>query len=290
MANIEFFDLTDNAIDVDTAIHGVVKNFKDENVDKFLKIVKEGSAFTLEAANGGSGGGVGEFYYVEDAVKGEIFNTTGEYSKTNPCVASGPHSHAEGCGAQATHAYAHAEGNATLASNVGSHAEGLGTRATGVSSHAGGTGAQAIGNQSFAHGSGGSAVGTASVVLGSSNVAEGNYSVAIGFGAYAKDECSIALGKYNVDSTGYVFQIGNGTGYQNRSDIMNITKSGTMRMYGNIIADGSIQSKYNNLSCNTVVATEYYNDLGAVRAIRVMGEQRYNELTTKDENTLYILI
>ena len=89
---------------------------------------------------------VGKKYYVNDVLKGEIFNC---YSGTNINVASGNYSHSEGVHNTASGNYSHCEGGYNTASipyahcegynntssNYYAHCEGNNNTASGMSSH-----------------------------------------------------------------------------------------------------------------------------------------------------------
>ena len=142
--------------------------------------------------------GVGEYYFVDNVKKGEIFN---DYVNNK---ASGESSHAEGAGTTASGDGAHAEGNVTKATGNQSHAEGFSTQANGVRSHAEGAGTRANGKESHAEGAGTQANGVQShaegintTASGSNSHAEGNFSVAIGSDSHAEGRFAVTKGNYS---------------------------------------------------------------------------------------------
>ena len=167
--------------------------------------------------------GVGEYYFVNDAKKGEIFN---DYAHNR---ATGIHSHAEGNYTTANGEYAHAEGNGTIASSSNSHAEGGGTKASGGSSHAEGASTVAGGSCSHAEGASTSASGSCAHAEGNSAIAKGSYSHAGGYGTIAAGEAQTAIGKYNVKDTEnkYAFIIGNGDS-STRSNVLSVSWDGSL--------------------------------------------------------------
>jgi hypothetical protein len=156
----------------------------------------------------------GQKEYSNNTLKGEIFNT---YSGNAKNVASGDSSHAEGSGTKARAAYTHAEGLQTTATGLHSHAEGFNTFADGTDSHSEGYLTRA--NKPFSH------------AEGNQTVADGWYSHAGGLYTIANTDASTAIGQYNVaDGTGendpkHLFIIGNGTGTNARSNILEVSDS-----------------------------------------------------------------
>lgn len=150
---------------------------------------------------------VGRKYYVGTTAKGEIFNT---YSGSSANTASGHYAHAEGSGTAASNQSAHAEGSETTASGVYSHAEGYNTTASGGCAHAEGQGTTASGDNSHAEGTG--------------TIASGNN--------------SHVSGKYNDFQTGDLFEIGNGTASNARSNIVEVSST-YLNVNGDIKKNGT---------------------------------------------------
>lgn len=105
-----------------------------------------------------------------------------------------------------------AEGMYSIASAQAAHAEGIETTAIGDASHAEGCMTEASGNASHAE--------------GRDTKATGNYSHASGLGTIASGEAEFACGKYN--SPGKLFSVGNGFSDNDRENIFEITKDGTI--------------------------------------------------------------
>lgn len=171
---------------------------------------------------------VGRKYYVQGVAKGEIFN---DYTNN---VASGSSSHAEGSHCAATKQHAHAEGSSTNASGDYSHAEGLTTTAGGNSAHAEGVLCSASGYAAHAE--------------GETTTASGEGSHAEGIGTRASGAASHVSGKYNDFQPGDLFEIGNGTSDNARSNIVEVSPT-----YLNI--NGAI--KANGVAIPTAVSLTY---------------------------------
>ena len=127
-------------------------------------------------------------------------------------VASGNSAHAEGAKNTASGAMAHAEGYNTTASAGQAHAEGSGTQATQANTHAEGYNTTA--SNYCAH-----AGGTTSVASGLHSFAHGQYVNA----GYAQQS---VLGRYNDNKAANLFEIGNGTADNARSNAMEVTANG----------------------------------------------------------------
>ena len=195
---------------------------------------------------------VGQFYLVDDEIKGEIFNdytnnvASGQYSRADGTntKATGSYSHAAGFYTKASGAASHAEGANTTASGVGSHAEGSYTQAKESYSHAEGINTIASGSNSHAEGDGTVASSGDAHAEGCRTVANGSYSHAEGYCTVAKGEAShsagfytqayghysYVIGKYNIiDSDNkYAFIIGNGTSSSKLSNAFSIDWNGNI--------------------------------------------------------------
>ena len=170
--------------------------------------------------------------------------TAWETDKFN--LSGGENSHAEGSNCLALGANSHAEGNGTIANHSSAHAEGTGCQATGKYSHAGGLETVASGQGSFAQGqrvkaTGSGAIamgynesnfseenarGRRAIAIGYNSVASGQESVAIGTGAWSSDSDRVAVGKYNENTSGSIFLVGNGSGPNSRSTAFYIDTNG----------------------------------------------------------------
>lgn len=158
-------------------------------------------------------------------------------------TATGAYSHAEGNRSAASGDYSHAEGGGvisadhTTASGASSHAEGIATTASGEGAHAEGSTTTASGDFSHAEG----AMTTASAIdahaEGASTTASGAASHAEGVGTVASEQASHVSGKYNDFQTGDLFEIGNGTDDQHRSNIVEVSST-YLNVNGAIKANG----------------------------------------------------
>ena len=201
----------------------------------------------------------GQKYYSYNTLKGEIFNeytrnkasgatshaegysTTASNSSSHAegayTTASGVNSHAEGYETTASGIWSHTEGGYTTASANCSHAEGSETRASGQNSHAEGDNAKATGQSSHAEGFSTTASGECSHAGGWYTAASGQCSHAGGFWTQANQQYMTAIGKYNSPRTGDLFNIGNGTANNARSNIVEVNQT-SMNVNGNIRRDG----------------------------------------------------
>ena len=163
-------------------------------------------------------------------------------------TASGDYSHAEGSSNIASEEYAHAEGSDTEASGVRSHAEGWSTTASGEGAHAEGSSTTASGDYAhaegyntvasyqYAHAEGANteaceyaahAGGTGSIASEVNSFAHGRY-VNAGVADLA------AFGKFNNCKSGDIFEIGNGTSVENRSNALEVKSNGDLTASGTI--------------------------------------------------------
>lgn len=84
------------------------------------------------------------------------------------------------------------------------------------------------------------ASGSASTAMGSSTSASGFASTAMGFATEANAHSSLALGRYNIGDgnptswipTDPLFEIGNGTEWNNRKNALTVFKNGNMDVQG----------------------------------------------------------
>lgn len=120
------------------------------------------------------------------------------HSEGNSTTASGTHAHAEGIGSTASGSFSHAQNCYTTASGIKAHAEGNRATASGENSHAGGSYSTAGGTCSFAH---------------------GNY-------VKATHNNQTAFGEFNLNKTNTLFEIGNGTADNSRSNAFEVTTNG----------------------------------------------------------------
>ena len=178
--------------------------------------------------------------------------TVGDYSTTegSNCEASAICSHAEGSDTIAKESCSHAEGNHTTASGFYSHAEGYKTTASNTSSHAEGNrttasgdyGSHAEGNQTTAKGNSSHAEGFDTTASGSEShsegyntKAEGDYSHSGGYRTIAGHNSQTAIGKYNDNKEEDIFEVGNGTSDTERSNALELTKTGDLKIAGGLV-------------------------------------------------------
>lgn len=170
------------------------------------------------------------------------------------CTASGTFTHAEGSNTVAgPNQYAHAEGDSTQASARSSHAEGDNTTATGQAAHAEGWGADAT--HSAAHAEG---IGT---------LASGYASHAGGYHTIASNRYQTAVGKYNDNKEDTLFEVGNGTADDARSNAFEVTSDGSVRTgkTGYKVAFGA---KEQNIAAGSWTASSYTSPSGTVYAYK----------------------
>jgi hypothetical protein len=134
----------------------------------------------------------------------------------------------------------HAEGSETIVYGCSSHAEGANTivkghyaHAEGVSTMAVGTGSKSYGNHSTANGdysvAGGSyttsnQIGSFAHGYGASTYAE--YSMAFGDNTQTVRRAQFAVGIYNIGKTTTLFEVGNGTDGEHRSNALEVLTDG----------------------------------------------------------------
>lgn len=208
---------------------------------------------------------VGQKYYFSGVSMGEIFNA---YSGVFANKASGISSHAEGMGTTASGDRSHAEGDRTTASGNSSHAEGNQTTASGNRSHA----------------------------EGQSTTASGNESHAEGVGTVASEQASHVSGKYNDFKTGDLFEIGNGTSRNARSNIVEVSSTylnvnGDLKKNGVALGSLSMQSSASGSYTpeGSVAVTPTTSSISAVATVGTLPSMIYdsaNESITFDPGTL----
>ena len=214
-----------------------------------------GDVAELEKSNEGKMGkenptGTGAF-----SMNRKADTTVGDYSTAegSNCEASAICSHAEGSDTIAKESCSHAEGNSTTASGFYSHSEGYKTTASNTSSHAegyrttssGDYGSHAEGNQTTAKGNSSHAEGYDTTASGLNShsegydtTASGDYSHSGGYRTIAGHNSQTAIGKYNDNKEEDIFEVGNGTSDTSRSNALELTKTGDLKIGGSYI-DGS---------------------------------------------------
>jgi hypothetical protein len=149
-------------------------------------------------------------------------------------VAMGYGTRAQGDEGTAFGTYSDAYGNNSTALGEASTAQG-------TASIAGGQGANATGSYAIALGDNANADGYNSAAFGYTTYAEGNNSTAFGYYTSALSFDATSIGTYNVDGgsdptnwvpTDPLFEVGNGTSYQNLSDALEVLKNGDTTING----------------------------------------------------------
>lgn len=125
--------------------------------------------------------------------------------------------------------------------------------------------ASGIYSQSFGHGS--VAKGTGSHAEGINTVSSGNGSHTSGIGTKSSQEGKMSTGKYNTDETDAIFEVGNGTNDDNRSNAMSVKKDGTIVAKKDVVLeDGTsvtnIKSKVTELGTDITNIKSKVTELG----------------------------
>lgn len=170
---------------------------------------------------------------------GEICDFTGApYAKSFAFAA------ALGCDTQAKGARSFTAGDNTAATNTGATAIGMNTKASGTAASAEGYKTEASGEHS--HAGGGQftrAVGFDSFAHGANAEARADRSAAFGFETISASENGMAIGKQNVVRTDALFQVGNGTNYNQRRDALAVLKDGRAKLQGAPVDDDDVVRK-----------------------------------------------
>ena len=218
-------------------------------------------------------------------------------------LASGPHSSAsaEGtfafgywCEAQAK--YSFAQGYMTYASNEHSHAEGQGTHTVGKYSHAEGLNTSAKTDASHT---------------------EGSYTVALNRSEHAEGEYNNSVKASNTfgDSGNTLFSVGNGTAENARHNAFEIRQNGDIYITKNgadvklqdqlgggsassaitsgdtnAVQGGAVYDKFDEVESVTAAALNNLNNKFGGLSLVKLTQAEYNALTTKDNNTLYVIV
>ena len=185
--------------------------------------------------------------------EGNSTTASGAYSHSegSNTKATGDYSHAEGASTEASGKYSHAEGASSKALNNSAHAEGFSTTASGQFSHAEGRGTVASGDYSHAAGLNTVASGGYATAMGYANKASGSYSFASGYSSESVNTGSTAMGVglktgrnyqtvfglYNKLSSQDVFQIGNGTSDEARSNIFSVNIDKSVKLGNTVLSE-----------------------------------------------------
>ena len=158
----------------------------------------------------------------------------------NNSTANGLDSHSEGT-STAGRAYCHAEGYSTNASNHSCHSEGYSTTARGMyGSHAEGYNTTASGEYgSHAEGRSTTASDYYAHAEGFSTTASGSASHAGGSNTVAGYSNQTTIGKYNDNKSANLFEIGNGTANDARTNAFEVASNGNMELALNTSAGSS---------------------------------------------------
>ena len=160
------------------------------------------------------------------------------------CIATGDYSHGEGANCKAWSGYSHAEGSGSEANAVGSHAEGGFTKTKGIGSHTEGFHTETTSNGSYSHVSG--------------NYTKSQYSY------------QSICGKYNNNQSTSLFEVGNGTADNARSNAFEVHSSGNVKIGGEIDATAVTtmsNSDYVYVSVSGVIKKITISDLKTVLGI-----------------------
>ena len=201
--------------------------------------------------------------------EGNKTTASGNYSHAegNNNTASGVGSHAEGSWATASGGYSHAEGLSTTASGEYSHAEGSRVESSGECSHAEGRITTASGDYSHAEGHDTTASGGCSHAEGLSTTASGEASHAEGLGTIAGSYCQHAQGKCNIadNDDKYLHIVGNGSGYETRSNAHTLDWDGNAWFAGDVYVGGTSQDDENAINLVNI-STENKTDIESLKA------------------------
>ena len=244
----------------------------------------------------------------QNTASGDCSHAEGQQTKATGLV-----SHAEGYSTQATGEKSHAEGQETVAQGQYSHAEGYACAAYDVACHAEGNGCGARGIGAHAEGggtsvdaNGGHAEGAGTVVNGVAGHAEGFNSEAAGVASHAEGMGTIALGDHqhvqgraNIeDSAGtYAHIVGNGT-VDEEGNIVTNSNAHTLDWKGNAWYAGKVTvgaAPTEDLDVATkayvdgLVPSKISNQSGTAISVWTGTAAEYDEVTTKDANTLYFI-
>ena len=141
-------------------------------------------------------------------------------------------------------------GKEVEASNWGAVAMGYLSETSGQMSMSIGYDAQASGYSSFSLGTYTKALNDYSQAFGKSSEARGQVSTAFGEGTYSDAQFSLALGRWNVGGgsngswveTDPIFEIGNGSNDQNRSNALTVLKNGKSTFANDMTVEGLLAS------------------------------------------------
>lgn len=280
-------------------LEGEFKKLPSQFVDYMPGKNLEGETFVVSIAQTASDGYPEQVDNVERIAQegSEIFNdyrnnkATGKFSHSEgtETMAVETGAHAEGSGTKALQYAAHAEGNQTSALGNGSHSEGIRSIAIGGASHSEGYETEANGERSHTEGENtktarGTYFGHAE---GSHTEANGKYaSHAEGYCTKASSNYQHVQGKFNIEDTEekYAHIVGNGKNNNSRSNAHTLDWDGNAWFQGNVSIDGTPTND------KDLTTKKYVDDKLANLQIVQITKAEYDALTTKDPNTLYLII
>lgn len=207
---------------------------------------------------------------------GTYTNATGimSFAFGRGVTASGDFSHAEGNSTKASSESSHAEGRNTKASGECSHTEGRDTKA-GYISHAEGYSTEAIplnGNYYYMYENGNAhAEGFNTKAYGYNSHTEGSYTIANNYAEHASGRYnnSVSASTTFGDSGNTLFSVGNGTAANARHNAFEIRQNG-------------------DIYCNNGTSDVKLQDYIQIKVVKLT-QQEYDAITTKDNNTLYVI-
>lgn len=170
----------------------------------------------------------------------------GSHAEGNNNTITGSYSHAEGQGNTISSNRAHAEGNGNTVSGLYAHAEGNSGVASGEGAHSEGLYGHAVGNYSHAEGAATYANGLYSHAQGQNSTANGTASFASGFHATANRDYQTVVGKYNLGQNDTLFEVGNGTSDNARSNAFEVYTDGYAKLGGKFVATTNQLPTVNN--------------------------------------------
>lgn len=211
-------------------------DFTDKNpnataLDSTLKgTIAYGATGDFASSFGGKSAAIGK----RSSAKGTTTIAKGNYSSAegDNSVALGDDSHAEGYKTTAYGKGSHAEGQNTIAKEDYSHAEGNGSSAVGIIAHAEGENTQAKGYASHTEGYKTIAEALYAHAEGENTSALARGSHTDGLGTKALYEYQHISGKYNDNKADTIYEVGNGTSEEDRSNAFEVCKDGRAKTYG----------------------------------------------------------
>ncbi|MBL7738112.1 MAG: tail fiber domain-containing protein [Chitinophagaceae bacterium] len=163
--------------------------------------------------------------------------------------------------------YSFATGFGTIASGENSVAMGYGSVASGLYSGAIGYTSFASGNYAMAIGYSNYATGDLTTAMGAGTVASGVGSTVMGSSTKAKSDYSLVIGTYNdTTATGRLFEIGNGTGDNARSNAMTVLQNGNTGIgidpaYKLHVGYGTLRAEGPSVAGGTAIAVGGFGDV-----------------------------